>query len=167
MRSLDDGVEKVIGMLLAGKRKLRIEAKRSPVPALRGDAGKDCSSPMFVIDPWQQHAEFGCYAGPGLLLQAALAQNAFEKSLAFNQAPPGDAGGQTTSDVALQRCFPARGEAVIDPDIGSKQNALDSLATVLDRAQLDFHLTLFRHGGIRAVEGAIGPRGGGPAGEHG
>ena len=114
---------------------------------------------MLVIHPRQQNAEFGRNTGSGLLLQAALAQNAFEKSLALNQARPGDAGGQTTSDVALQRCFPARGEAVIDPDIGSKQHALGSLATVLDRAQLDFHLALFRHGGIRAVEGAIGPRG--------
>ena len=45
MRTLDDAVEKVIGMLLASKLDLRVEVDRSPVPALRDDAIKDCSVP--------------------------------------------------------------------------------------------------------------------------
>ena len=93
-----------------------------------------------------------------LLLQAALAQHTFEKSLAFNQARPGNAGGQTMSDFALQRCFPAQGEAVIDPDIGRAQRAVGPVAKVFDRAKLDLHLSCFRHGRIRAVEGTVGPR---------
>ena len=99
MRTLDDAVEKVIGMLLAGKLNLRIEVDRPPIPALRDDAVKDCSGPMLIINPRQQNAKFGCDTGPGLLLQAALAQHAFEQSLAFNQACPGDAGGQTMSEL--------------------------------------------------------------------
>jgi hypothetical protein len=78
VRTLDDGVQKIIGVLLAGKLDLSIEVHRRPVPALRDDAGKDCSSPMFVIDSRQQEAEFGCDTGPELLLQAALAQHTFE-----------------------------------------------------------------------------------------
>jgi len=53
MRTLDDGVEKVISVPLSGKLNLSIEVERSPVPALGGDAGEDRSSPMFVIDPRQ------------------------------------------------------------------------------------------------------------------
>jgi hypothetical protein len=45
MRTLDDAVEKVIGMLLAGELNLRVEVDRSPVPALREDAVKNCSRP--------------------------------------------------------------------------------------------------------------------------
>ena len=45
--------------------------------------------------------------GPGLLLQAALAQHAFEQSLAFYQACPGDAGGQAMSELALKCRLPA------------------------------------------------------------
>jgi hypothetical protein len=77
MRTFDDGVEKVIGILLAGQLSLSIDMDRSPVPALRDDSRKDCASPMFVIDLRQQNAEFGCDTGTGLLLQTALAQNAF------------------------------------------------------------------------------------------
>src|SRR5690348_1274105 len=135
MRTLDDGVEKIIRMLLVGKRSLSIEMDRSPVPALRDDARKDCSSPMLVIYARQQNAEFGCDTRPGFLLQAALAQYAFEKGLAFDQARPGDASGQTMSDVALERCFPARGEAVVDSDIGSEQGAVGAFANILDRAE--------------------------------
>src|ERR1700739_3315269 len=156
VRTLDDSVEKVIRMLLAGERNLRIEVDRSPVPALRDDAVKDCSSPMFVINPWQQNAEFGCDAGPGLVLQAALAEHTFEKGLGFNQACHGDADGHTVSRVALQRCFPAGAKTVIDPKIGSEQGAIASVAKVLDRAELDFHLTRLRDGRIRAVEWTIG-----------
>ena len=61
------------------------------------------------------------------------------------------------SDSAFEHCFPARNEAVIDPDIGSEQRALGSFAKVLDRAELDFHLPGLRHGCIGAVEWAIGP----------
>src|SRR5262249_11737664 len=50
----------------------------------------------------------------------------------------------------------ARNEAVIDPEIGSEQRALGSLAKVLDRAELDFHIARFRHGRIAAVERSIG-----------
>ena len=93
-----------------------------------------------------------------LLLQAALAQHAFEKGLAFNEACPGHAAGQSMSNFGLQRCFPAWGEAVIDPYIGGKQRAVGSVAKVFDRAKLNLHLACFRHGRIRAVERTIGPR---------
>jgi len=53
MRTLDDAVEKVIGMLLAGKLNLRIEVDRPPVPPLREDAVEDCSRPMLIINPRQ------------------------------------------------------------------------------------------------------------------
>jgi hypothetical protein len=102
MRTLDNRVEKVIHMLLAGELNLSIEVGRSPVPALRDDAGENCPGPMFVIDPRQQDAEFGCDTRSGFLLQAALAQNHFQKGLACNHARPRDAGRQTMSDVALE-----------------------------------------------------------------
>jgi hypothetical protein len=50
----------------------------SPAPSLRDDAGKAHAGPMLVIDPRQQNAKFGCNTGPGLLLQATLAQHSFE-----------------------------------------------------------------------------------------
>jgi hypothetical protein len=53
MRTLDDAVEKVIGMLLAGELNLRVEVDRSLVPALRDDAIKDCSCPMLIVNPRQ------------------------------------------------------------------------------------------------------------------
>ena len=86
MRTLDDAIEKVIGMLLAGELNLRVEVDRSPVPAVRNDAVEDCSGPMLIIDPRQQNS---CDTGPGLLMQRPLAQHAFEQSLAFDQAGTG------------------------------------------------------------------------------
>ena len=59
MRTFDDGVEKVIGMLLARKLNLRVEVDRSPVPALRDDTVKDCSGPMLIINPRQENAKLG------------------------------------------------------------------------------------------------------------
>jgi len=53
MRTLDDAVEKVIGVLLAGYLNLCIEVDRSPVPALRDDSVKHRSRPMLIIDPRQ------------------------------------------------------------------------------------------------------------------
>ena len=120
---------------------------------------------MFVINPRQQNAEFRCDTGPGLLLQAAFAQDTFEKGVAFNQAYPGDAGSETVSDFTFERCFPARGEAIIDPEIGSEQRALGCFAKVLDRAQLDFDLPGFRDGRISTVEWTIGPCCAAPAGK--
>jgi hypothetical protein len=70
------------------------------------------------------------------------------------------------SDFALQRCFPPRREAVIDPDIGSGQRPIGSIAKVFDRAELDLHLACFRHGRIRAVEGTVGPRPAAPGDSH-
>jgi hypothetical protein len=60
------------------------------------------------------------------------------------------------SEFTLERRLPARNETVIDPEIGSEQRALASLAKVLDRAELDFDLARFRHGRVGAVEWAIG-----------
>ena len=84
VRALDNGVEKVIGVLLSGKLNLSIEVRRSLVPALRDDTGEARTCPMFVIDPRQQDAELGCDAGPRFLLQAALAQHRFQKGVVFN-----------------------------------------------------------------------------------
>jgi hypothetical protein len=52
-RTLDDRVEEIIGMLLAGKLNLRVEMDGPPVPALRDNAIRDCSGPMLIINPWQ------------------------------------------------------------------------------------------------------------------
>ena len=60
------------------------------------------------------------------------------------------------SELTLECSFPARDEAVIDPQIGSEQHTLGSAAKVLDRAELDFDLACFRHGRIGAVEWSIG-----------
>ena len=60
------------------------------------------------------------------------------------------------SDIALKRCFPVRGEAVIDPEIGCEQLALRRLAPVLDGAELDFDLARFRYGGIGPIEWPVG-----------
>src|SRR5262247_2405740 len=49
MRTLDDGVDKVIGMLLASELNLRVEVGRSPVPTVRNDAVEDCSGPMLIV----------------------------------------------------------------------------------------------------------------------
>src|SRR5262249_4992749 len=113
MRTLDDAIEKVIGMLLAGELDLRVQVDSAPVPALRDDPVEDCSGPMLIIDPRQENAEFGRDTGPGLLLQAALAQHAFEQSLAFHQACRGDAGGQTMSKLALKCRLPASAMPVL------------------------------------------------------
>ena len=53
MRTLDNGVEKVIGMLLAGQLNLRVEMDGPPIPALRDDAVEDCSGPMLIINARQ------------------------------------------------------------------------------------------------------------------
>jgi hypothetical protein len=70
-----------------------------------------------------------------LLLQAPLAQHTFEQSLAFDQACTGNTRRQTMSEFTFERRLPARNETVIDPEIGSEQRALGSLAKVLDRAE--------------------------------
>src|SRR6516164_256424 len=59
-------------------------------------------------------------------------------------------------ELTLERGFPSRDEAVIDPEIGGEQRALGSHAKVLERAELDFDLAGLGDGGIRAVERAIG-----------
>ena len=114
----------------------------------------------------QQNTEFGCDAGPGLLLQAALAQYAFEKDVALNQANPGDAGGQAMRDFTFERCFPTRNEAVIYPVIRSEQGTVVSFTQILDRAQLDFHFPSLGDGRIRPIERTIGLRGSAPEGEE-
>ena len=53
IRTLDDRVEKVVGMLLAGELNLNIEVACSPVPTLGDDGVKNWSAPMLIIDPWQ------------------------------------------------------------------------------------------------------------------
>src|SRR6266550_1991843 len=93
-RALNDRVEKVVGVLLPSERSGGIEVYRSPAPPLRGDAGKTNAGAALVMDPRQQDTEFGCDAGPGFLLQAALAQHAFEKSAVANQAGPRSIGRQ-------------------------------------------------------------------------
>lgn len=50
IRTLDDRVEKVVGILLAGELNVNIEVACSPVPTL---GVKNCSGPMFIIDPRQ------------------------------------------------------------------------------------------------------------------
>src|SRR6516162_5864320 len=151
MRTLDDAVEKVVGMLLACQLNLCVEVDCSPVPALRDDAVKDCSRPMLIVNPRQESAKFGGDTGPLLLLQRPLAQHAFEESLAFDQACHGDAGGQTMRELSLECRFPARNKAVIDPEIGSEQRPLGSRPKVLERAELDFYLAGFRHRRVGAV----------------
>jgi len=69
-------------------------------------------------------------------------------------------------ECALKHRFPARGKAVIDPDVGRKQRAVGSFAKVFDRTKLDLHFARFCHGRIRAVERTIGPRSAAPAGKH-
>src|SRR6516162_8204709 len=69
-------------------------------------------------------------------------------------------------EFTLERRLPARDETVIDPEIGSEQRALSSLAKVLDGAELDFDLARFRHGRIGAVEWPIGHRLTTPAGQR-
>ena len=53
LRQIEGNYEKVIGMLLAGELNLSVEVDRSPVPALRDDAIKDCPGPMLIINPRQ------------------------------------------------------------------------------------------------------------------
>ena len=164
--TLDDRIEEIIGMLLSGERDLRIEVDRSPVPTLRGNGVHNRSSPVLVIDPWQQDAEFGCNAGPGFFLQIALAQHAFEKDVAFNQASSGEVSGQTMSCLAFDGCFPAGSEAVIYPVIGSEQHAIGAVAKIFDRTQLDFDLTRLGDRCVGTIERTITPRGAAPASEH-
>src|SRR6516164_7573907 len=70
------------------------------------------------------------------------------------------------SELTLERRFPARNEAVIDPEIGSEQRALGCRAKVFDRAELDFDLARFRHRCIGAIEWAVGLDIPGPANER-
>jgi hypothetical protein len=49
MRALNDAVEEVIGVLLAGKLDLNVQVDGPPVPALRDDTVKDCTGPMLII----------------------------------------------------------------------------------------------------------------------
>ena len=64
-RTLNDGVEKVIGMLLPGERNLSIEVYRSPIPSLREDPGKACPGAMLVIDPGNRTPNSVATLGPG------------------------------------------------------------------------------------------------------
>src|SRR6516165_4788557 len=70
------------------------------------------------------------------------------------------------SELTLQCRFPARNEAVIDPEIGSEQHALGCRAQVLERAELDFDLAGFRHRCIGAVKWTIGLDIPGPANQR-
>jgi hypothetical protein len=60
--TLDNGVEKIVGMLLAGERHGGIEVHRSPAPSLRGDTGKTNAGAALVMNPRQQDPEFRCDA---------------------------------------------------------------------------------------------------------
>src|SRR5262249_8543669 len=51
MGTLDDRVEKVIGMLLAGERNLSVEVDRSPVPALEAIALRTAPVPRSSLIP--------------------------------------------------------------------------------------------------------------------
>ena len=111
---------------------------------------------MLVIHPRQQNAEFGRNTGSGLLLQAALAQHAFEKGAVSNHACAGDTRGKSMRDFALNHRFPSWRKAVIDPQIRSKERAFGCFAKVFERTKLDFQFTRFRHSRIGTVERAIG-----------
>src|SRR5438270_6651834 len=59
-------------------------------------------------------------------------------------------------DSAFEHRFPARGEAVVEPNIRRKERAFNSLAEIFDGAKLDFHFPGLRDRRIRPVERAIG-----------
>jgi hypothetical protein len=118
------------------------------------------------VDPRQQGAEFGCDTGSGFLLQAALAQHAFEKGAISNQARPGGIGRAPVRECALEHRFPAGNKAVIEPYIGREQGAFRSCAEILDRAELDFNFARFGDGRVRPVKWTIGLRAAAPAGKE-
>ena len=50
------------------------------------------------------------------------------------------------ADIALERGFPVRREAVIDPEIGCEQRSLGFVPLIFDRAELDRLLVAVRAG---------------------
>ena len=69
--------KKVIGVLLAGKLNLGVKVDRSPVPALRDDAGDARTEAILARAVGQQHAEFRSDARPVFVLQASRPQHMF------------------------------------------------------------------------------------------
>ena len=124
------------------------------------------ASATLDTGPRQQDAEFGRNAGPGLLLQAALAQHAFEKGAVSNHACAGDTRGKSMRDFALKHRFPPRCESIIDPQIRSKERAFGCFAKVFERTKLDFQFTRFRNSCIGTVERAIGLCSAAPTGKE-
>jgi hypothetical protein len=89
MRTLDDAVEKVIGMLLAGELNLRVEVDRSPVPALRDDAVKDCSGRMLIIDPGNRTPNSVAILGPGFSCSVPSRSTPLSKAWLSTRLVPG------------------------------------------------------------------------------
>src|SRR6266446_2194922 len=127
-------------MLLPGKRSGTIEMHRRPAPLLRDNAGNAGAGAALIIDPPKQDAELGCDAGPGLLLQAALAQHPLEKGAIPDQPRPARTCREPVCELTLKHRFPTWDKAVIQPHIGGKERALRPFAKILDRAKLNFDL---------------------------
>ena len=70
-RPLDDHPGKNVAVVLAGQRRGDIEVNHAPIPSLRDDARQARTDTAVAIGLRQQDAEFGRYARPGLILQAA------------------------------------------------------------------------------------------------
>jgi hypothetical protein len=119
------------------------------------------------MDPRKQDPELGCDAGPGLLLQAALAQHPLEKGAVSDQPRPARTGRKPVHELTLDHRFPTWDEAVIQPHIRGRECAFRPFAKILDRAKLDFHLARRGHGRVRAVEWTIGLRRAAPTGKSG
>ena len=119
------------------------------------------------MDPRKQDPELGRDAGPGLLLQAALAQHPLEKGAVSDKPRPARTCREPVRELTLEHRFPTWDEAVIQPHIGGKEGTLRPFAKILDRAKLNFHLARRGHSRIRAVEWSIGLRRGAPAGKSG
>ena len=69
--AFDDAADKNIGVVVSRQRGFCVEVNRSPIAALRDNAGPADANAAVAGAVWQEHAEFGRDAWPGFILKTA------------------------------------------------------------------------------------------------
>ena len=135
-------------------------------PLLRDNAREGSAGASIGTNARQQHAEFGRDARAGLLLQHALAQDAFQSHAILREAGAANIPRQTVRNPSFNDGFPIGHEAVIDPGRRREQGARRPFAPIFDGAEFDFDLAGIGHRCVRPVERTKRRRAAAPAGDY-
>src|SRR6266566_320149 len=156
--AFNDGANKNIGMMLSRQQGFDIEMNRSPIPALRDDAGPACANAAIAGAVRQQHTEFRSYAWSTFILKNTRHHNVLEECTAHAQVC-GAGRHQRRFASPFENRLPSFAQADIHDRPRRNQGLGPLLMLKTSRLQFDLELSGRHYGSIRAVERPIGEGG--------